>query len=230
MQVTLSLNVLATSALGKHWRFHGAKDDGNLESLEDSSYVAKYKSNLSYLLQSIRFLVLTPLWVYSLPLAVLPGELKKFVSAHREFEKIMTEMVKEKKAEVASAAGQIGDGTFLHNLVSKSEESRREAKSSVDGAGISGGLSDDEILGNLFVYNLAGHETSANVLCYALHLLAIYPQVQDWAREEVLCVYRQFAGPHGTTPTYEAAFPQLKRCLAVMVWLASPPPRSCTAC
>lgn len=221
----MSLNVLATSALGKHWRFHGAKDAGNLEDQEDSSDALEYKTNLRYLLQSIRFLVLTPLWVYSLPLAILPGELKNFVSAYREFQRLMTALVMEKKAEVASAAGQISDDTFLNTLVSKSEEFRRQEKPLVGGDGVSSGLSDGELLGNLFVYNFAGHETTAGGLCYALHLLAVYPQVQDWVREEVLCVYEQCAGPHGTTPTYEVAFPQLKRCLAIMVRLAGHPLR-----
>lgn len=213
----MSLNVLATSALGKHWRFRGAGENVDAEGLEDSTDSVAYKSNLRYLLQSIRFLVLTPLWVYSLPLSVLPGELKKFVSAHREFEKLMTAMVKDKKAEVASAAGQISDATFLNTLVAKSEEFRQQDKPPVEDTGIVGGLSDGEIMGNLFVYNFAGHETTAGALNYALHLLAIFPKVQDWAREEVMCVYDQCTGPNGTAPTYETAFPQLKRCLSVMV-------------
>lgn len=142
----------------------------------------------------------------------------------------MTALVKEKKAEVASAAGQISDDTFLNALVLTSEEFRRQDKPPVESVRVLGGLSDEEILGNLFVYNFAGHETTANALCYALHLFAVYPQVQDWVREEVLCVYEQYAGPHGKMPTYEAAFPQLKRCLAVMVRLTNLPLRLSTDC
>lgn len=219
MQVTMSLNVLATSALGKQWRFYGAKEGGEFESSEGASDSFKYRSSLGCLLRSIRFLVLTPLWVYSLPLALLPGALKNFVSAYRDYEGLMTALVKEKKAEVAAAAGQLSDDTFVNTLVSKSEEFRKQDKPPVEGANASGGLTDGEILGNLFVYNFAGHETTAGTLSYAFHLLAIYPKIQDWAREEVCSVYEQCSGPNATDPAYESAFPQLKRCLSIMVCL-----------
>lgn len=215
----MSLNVLATSALGKQWRFHGAEEGDEFESPEGASDSIKYRNSLGCLLRSIRFLVLTPLWVYSLPLALLPGALKTFVSAYRDYEGLMKALVKEKKAEVAAAAGQLSDDTFVNTLVSKSEEFRKQDKPPVEGASASGGLTDDEILGNLFVYNFAGHETTAGTLCFAFHLLAIYPKIQDWVREEVCSVYEQCSGPNATDPTYESAFPQLKRCLSVMVCL-----------
>lgn len=213
--MTMTLNVLATSALGKSWGFRGT-EGGESEGLGDTDSMV-YRNCLAYLLRSIRFLVLTPLWVYSLPLSVLPGELRKHVSAYRDFRQYMAVMIREKKAEVA--AGEISDDTFLNTIVSKSEEFRKQGKATVEGVGVSGGLSDDELFGNLFTYNFAGHETTAGALCYALHLLAVYPEVQDWAREEAVCVYDQFASLHGTHPSYEAAFPQLKRCLALMVRL-----------
>lgn len=217
---SMALNVLATSALGRSWRFCGTEEG---EGAEEDPEAVLCRNSLAYLLKSIRFLVLTPLWVYSMPPAVLPGKLSKYVSAHREFRRYMEKMVKEKKAEVAT--GEISDDTFLNTIVSKSEEFRKLGKpSTIEGASVSGGLYDEEIYGNLFTFNFAGHETTAGTLTYALHLLAVYQQMQDWVREEVLCVYDQCTGPSGTTPSYEAAFPLLKRCLAVMVCLASIPP------
>ncbi len=64
---------------------------------------------------------------------------------------------------------------------------------------------------NIFAYNLAGHETTANTVAYALVLLAAHPQYQDWVREEIMQVQNILAGD------YNSSFPRLQRCLAVMV-------------
>ncbi|KAH9998644.1 cytochrome P450 [Russula vinacea] len=36
-------------------------------------------------------------------------------------------------------------------------------------------LTDDELIGNMFIFLLAGHETTAHTLCFAFGLLALYP-------------------------------------------------------
>jgi cytochrome P450 len=66
-------------------------------------------------------------------------------------------------------------------------------------------LSDDEIFGNLFIYNLAGHETTANTLAYAVALMATNRGVQDWVGEEIDAVF----GSEEDVKTwqYEMAFP-----------------------
>lgn len=50
-------------------------------------------------------------------------------------------------------------------------------------------LTDEEIFGNLFIYNLAGHETTANTLAYAVALMSINRGVQDWIGEELDTVF-----------------------------------------
>ena len=75
-------------------------------------------------------------------------------------------------------------------------------------------LTDSEIYGNLFSYNLAGHETTSNTLAYATILLAANPEWQKWAAEEVDQVT---AGVDLKDLDYETYYPQLKRVLAIMV-------------
>lgn len=220
---TLALNILATAAMGRSWKFRGA--EGRSKAADDEEQEdMDYRACLAYLLRGIRLLVLTPLWVYSLPLAILPKALRGHVSAYRQFEQFMAQIVKEKKAEVA--AGQISDDTFLNTIVSKSEEFTPGSKSGGEKGSATGGLSDSEVYGNLFTFNFAGHETTAGSVSYALHLLASHPQVQEWAREEVLYVYKQYEGMEDAHPVYEEAFPQLKRVLVVMVSRVKVPPCS----
>jgi len=51
------------------------------------------------------------------------------------------------------------------------------------------GLSDEEIIGNLFIYIVAGHDTTANTLAYAVTMLAANVGLQDWLREEISSVF-----------------------------------------
>ena len=83
------------------------------------------------------------------------------------------------------------------------------------------GLTDDEVLGNLFLYSTAGHDTTSNTLCYAIYLLAIYSELQDWIGEEVDEVVGGQSGGGGGEWDYNAVFPKLQRCLALMVSLIS---------
>ena len=48
-----------------------------------------------------------------------------------------------------------------------------------------GGLTEEEIYGNIFVCNFVGHDTTAHVLAYSIVLLATRPDVQDWLTEEL---------------------------------------------
>ncbi|KAJ4303635.1 hypothetical protein N0V90_002536 [Kalmusia sp. IMI 367209] len=96
-----------------------------------------------------------------------------------------------------------------HNLMSTLIRTSDQAQA--DGFQSAGQLTDDEIKGNIFIFNLAGHDTTANTLAYAFALLAIYPDVQRWVNEEVDQVLQD-----DDNPNYEEMHPRLKRVLAVM--------------
>lgn len=96
-----------------------------------------------------------------------------------------------------------------------------DLKQKVDGEGktkTSGsppkGLTVDEIFGNIFVINFAGHDTTANTLSFGLLLLAAYPEVQDWVAEELDGLDEDNIKEH-----YGELFPRLLRCRAVLVSL-----------
>ncbi|MFG2297688.1 cytochrome P450 [Streptomyces sp. NPDC048603] len=51
--------------------------------------------------------------------------------------------------------------------------------------GEDGAFDDTELRDQVLIFLLAGHETTATSLAFALHLLARHPEVQDRAREEI---------------------------------------------
>jgi len=61
-----------------------------------------------------------------------------------------------------------------------------------------GGLPEDSLLPNLWIFFLAGHDTTAISLAWVLHALAEYPEVQQRARQEAEEVMRE-VGDRGMT-------------------------------
>lgn len=76
-------------------------------------------------------------------------------------------------------------------------------------------LTENELVGNLFQFTIAGFDTTANTMAYAIALLAAYPEWQEWICEELdekLC--------YKGSLEYEKTYPTLKRCLALMVGIS----------
>ena len=219
--IAVSLNILATAALGESWDFQSAvhRSDAKEPGAADGQ-AASYRDSLHVLLSSIRTLALTPKWVYRLPGWCIPSTyLAGFVETRRVFGRHMEDMVRARKADIANGNTRTDDSTFLSALVLKSEEVRREEESGKGGSGegVRGAsLSNDELYGNLFTYNLAGHETTANTLSFSIYLLAAFPEWQEWVREEVDLVCRTSVDGQVNT-AYEDVFPNLKRCRAFLV-------------
>ncbi|KIM77289.1 hypothetical protein PILCRDRAFT_621822 [Piloderma croceum F 1598] len=71
-------------------------------------------------------------------------------------------------------------------------------------------LTDDELLSNIFAFLLAGHETSAHTLSFALPLLTVYPDVQHKIFEEVLRLWPQGCLAIESNSSYKDDFPKLE--------------------
>ncbi len=56
------------------------------------------------------------------------------------------------------------------------------------------GFSSDEMVDQVAIFFLAGHETSAAALSWALYLLALYPEWQEKVRDEAVGFSGEFAG------------------------------------
>ena len=202
--MTLALHVLIAGGLGKSYSFAGGV--GSLAEGHTMSYRDALKIILLNILPAVILGSLPPI-----PSFLLTKRIREIGVAVTEFKSHMNEMVKEERTRVNKLDSE--KDNLLTALVRASDAANQ-------GKGRNS-LSHDEIMGNLFIYNVAGHDTTANTICYAIYMLAAQPEWQHWLGEEIDSV---FAGNDNVeTWEYEKAFPKLKRCLALMVSISLPP-------
>ena len=200
---TLALHVLTAVGFGLSYPFHhGVRD------LPDGHSMT-YRDALSLCLSNIIVFAIIPKRFLSL--SFLPKGLRDVGVAAQEFQKYMEETLSHERSMVGKR--ELGTSNLMGSLLRASEEAR---KSSDVNDSLHVGLTDEEIYGNIFVFNLAGHETTANTIASSLVLLAANPECQDWLIEEIHHVLGDStAGSESWI--YDECFPRLQRCLAVMV-------------
>ncbi|KAL9020662.1 MAG: hypothetical protein Q9185_002110 [Variospora sp. 1 TL-2023] len=194
---TLALDVLAYAGFQKSYPFQG--------KTHQSNQPITYRDSLSIILQNILVIIVLPPFLFHIPF--LPRRWKRIGAAVTYFTEHMHDQVAQEKGLMES--GKQGSGTLISNLVRASEEVgtgtvRPNLKP----------LSNPEILGNIFVFNFAGHDTTAISLAYSVLLLVAHPEVQDWIGEELRFHLR---GEESNGWDYELSFPKLQRCLAVLL-------------
>lgn len=142
--------------------------------------------------------------------SLAPKRWQKVGIAVEEFSKYMQEIFEQERI-AAGNGGTIGNSPRRsESLTSALIQASEEDKATL-GKGSAKGLSDDEVYGNMFIFNFAGQDTTANTMAYAIALMAIHPEIQEWAREEVVAVFSQ-----NNPQEYDQVFPRLKRVRALM--------------
>ncbi|KAK3937970.1 cytochrome P450 [Diplogelasinospora grovesii] len=165
----LSLNVIGKAGFGQEMGLPGHEDQG--KGIPGGHTMA-FAASLECLLSNILPIVVLPKWF----LRRGPSRpLRAAYKSYCEFRQYMCEMLEDKKSAVHSSPeasarsnmdllGQIVKGQDLHLL----EEADKNPE-------YTGGLTDSEVLGNLFVLLFAGHETTAGTLHSLIIMLAIHP-------------------------------------------------------
>ncbi|KAI4249401.1 MAG: hypothetical protein L6R42_009010, partial [Xanthoria sp. 1 TBL-2021] len=201
---TLAINVLAFAGFQKSYPFKGSQQAEITERTPST-----YRDALAIILQNVLILLVVPSQVFSLPF--LPTRWTQVGWAKTAFRRYMLDQIADEKQLMSE--GKAGSGTLVSNLVRASEQPQDPGSSNVGKT--QKPLSIDEILGNIFVFNFAGHDTTSISLAYALFLLVAHPEVQDWISEEIN--FYLGSEPDPTTWQYENTFPKLQRCLAVLL-------------
>ncbi|KAG7096557.1 hypothetical protein E1B28_003979 [Marasmius oreades] len=109
---------------------------------------------------------------------------------------------------------------YMHEMISarqnaEKKEERYDLFSSLMDANDSPGfgqapLTEQEVIGNIFIFLIAGHETTAHTLAYTLGLLALYQEEQEILYQHIKSVI-----PDDRLPTYEE-MPLLTQTTAVI--------------
>lgn len=198
---TLSLNVLAAIGFRRSFQFRRSEDGAAIRE----GGIFSYRDALQIVLDNSILLMLIP--QRHLTYSWMPASLQRIGLAASDFKKHMVQMLDEETKLMNR--GEKGSGSLMTSFIRA-----LEAKGKDTGSNAPQGLSVDEIFGNIFVINFAGHDTTANTLAFSTLLLAAYPDVQKWVAEELESIIE---GKPEEEWSYADLFPRLKRCHAVLV-------------
>ncbi|KAF7318705.1 hypothetical protein HMN09_00382300 [Mycena chlorophos] len=169
----MTLNVIGQAGFG--YDFDALNPHGKSSELQDAfaevfhSPNAKFYSALRLLQSMVPILGLVP----------LPGG-SAISSARSRMENIGRQIIERSKAVLVSQDGV------------KATESRRDLLSVLMKANMSAELpeshklSEDEVLGQIPAFFVAGHETTSTATAWAMYALSLHPDVQHKLREELL--------------------------------------------
>ena len=202
---------MSGAVFGKSYPFRGADEDNSPTKEDSSSYGEALRTILD------RCIPLVVLGRKNLSKPWLPKSFRELYQATLVFQEHMTKAYESEKR--AMMRNDSLENNLMTSLVRASQANIDQKGSTVGSR--QEGLTEEEVYGNVFVFNFAGHDATANSLTIGICLLATRPDIQDWIAEEINAV---LGGVESKESSYEAAFPRLPRCLAVVV---SDPPASC---
>lgn len=197
----LTLAVISLAGFGKPVQWSSKSEDDSKDV--PRGYKLSFLRAINDTTANMIAILLLPAWLMNLtPLA-------KAALAHSQLDKYMRDLIrseemniiKDKNHESAAARGNL--------LTSLLRASANEANS-MPANSRKVAFTEDEVMGNLFIYLLAGYETTANAIVYGLITLALRPDIQDRVIEEIAQVYAEAAKERRAEPTYAEDFEKLQ--------------------
>ncbi|KAG2359627.1 cytochrome P450 [Suillus spraguei] len=140
-----------------------------------------FKDALHTVTQNLIIKLLVPRWAMG-----LTQRFRRTGLAFDELHRYLTEMIHERQG----SQHKEDNNDLLSSLLSANDNdnlSKDEVK-----------LSDSELIGNIFIFLVAGHETTAHTLSFAFALLALHPDKQEEMYQHIKRVL-----PDGRIPTYD---------------------------
>ncbi|KAF9890530.1 Eukaryotic translation initiation factor 2 alpha kinase 4 [Aspergillus nanangensis] len=214
--VKYTLNIICRAGFGVTVPFRPTCHlrDANTESLfQDSAlpppgYRFTFASVMEYISTSVLTVFLAngllPRWI---PRSLVPFFKNDFI-AYDDLRAYLNSLLENAEAR---------QGLSSHNLLEGLVKARRNStEDDGDGKLHDARLSDDEILGNLYIFLIAGHETTSTTLRFALVLLATHPTIQDQLYDEINEIGRDERADISMWD-YERVFPKLITPLCIML-------------
>ncbi|KAK7455740.1 hypothetical protein VKT23_010772 [Stygiomarasmius scandens] len=189
----LALLVFLSAAFGKHssWSDHSGDNPGH-----HTPFRLAATSAINNLIPRI----LIPDRLFALVgYLPLPTTIKEIRDSFESFKLHMLDIINASRDWIASGHDSPQEAALLQNLVKanlaqlEQEETKELTKRR---------LTDEEMLSNALAFLLAGHETSAHSICFALCLMALYPDVQGKIYQETKKLWPSIKDmPNGETVT-----------------------------
>jgi cytochrome P450 len=199
---TVAINVIAATSYGSHQDWAETQNEliGNASEVKTKMTFMK---SILLIVNSHVLAVFIPSWILSSKF--MPKSMRDVGTAAMKYPVYSKELIAKERTSADTS------NSLLSTMVAicDNEKANTQSKSS-------SWLTEDEVSGNLFNFALAGFDTTSNSTAYALAILAMQPKWQDWIREEIDRVNRSH--PQGQ---YNECFPELNRCMAVLVCLPS---------
>ncbi|KDQ07501.1 hypothetical protein BOTBODRAFT_38802 [Botryobasidium botryosum FD-172 SS1] len=164
----LALHVISAAGFGLPISWQSETESGVRDDVP-SGHMMSYREAIETVCKNLYVKLLAPSWVLGLTKNWRHARL-----AFDELELYMTEMIESRRAEGdtlrVDEKGELYKSDVFSNLLAASDAEVTSGK---------GALSERELKGNIFIFLVAGHETTAHVLAFALGLLACYPDEQQ---------------------------------------------------
>ncbi|KAI9846135.1 MAG: hypothetical protein M1838_001394 [Thelocarpon superellum] len=195
----LTLHIISMAGFGKKlaWSRPGSADVTTKTSSSEVplGHTLSYRDALSGLLENLWIVLITPHSLLRLAAKVVGGRPRRAWMAFLEWRQYMNAMYMAKKEEVQHdypGAGLDLMGALVRGAGITRDTSPADAAGWEKGTDRSGQLlSNDEILGNAFVFLFAGHETTAGVLRMTLLSLACNPSSQLRLQQDLDQIFGQ---------------------------------------
>ncbi|KAF8517917.1 cytochrome P450 [Hysterangium stoloniferum] len=167
----------ATSAFGQ--RFYYGKDRS--ASLPPG-YTLQFGEALKLACEQMVTLWATPKWLYGLPIPWLRPFLSRVKLSYKELRGHLLRLIEHSRSTLVVDSNEKSHDNLLRRLVEANTLETDPAKR----------LTDEELLSNVFIFLVAGHETTAHTASFILAHLALYPDVQNRVFEEVKKVWPRY--------------------------------------
>ncbi|KAL2822606.1 cytochrome P450 [Aspergillus granulosus] len=210
----LTVKVMSVAGFGQSSRQgEDCEDSGSLWPGHRLSLVQA----VSLVVANLPLFLLLPAWLIQICAHAL-------YAAYTELDLYMDELLAREKAAMG-CRGEKSDSTATMikargNLLTAVIESNNQQPKDTSTAGSDPGgrtrLTDLEVKGNVFMFLLAGYDTTANTILYSIIVLALNGPVQDAVIAEIRRVYREAAAAGRSELSYDEDLPKFRYLLAFM--------------
>ncbi|KKY23019.1 putative cytochrome p450 [Phaeomoniella chlamydospora] len=171
----LSLHVISKAGFGQElpWPNQDAQDGAFSDDTAPRGHSMSFAFALHFILQHTLLLIILPRWL----LKNAPfSKWRRTYEAYDEWGRYMREMLADKRQEM-----ELDTSKTYNDVISQLVEAQVQGKKDKSVSA----LTDNQVLGNSFVFILAGHETSANTIHFSMMFLALRPDIQRKLQEEL---------------------------------------------